>query len=350
MRRDSLLALVVLLLLLFCHSACAQSILHIYPGARPAALGDCFVAVADDASACYWNPGGLSFIEKQVDAVGMFTELVPDWGDVYYWYGAAAVKVGTADVVAASISYLTYGEQVYYDEHSVEQARYDATETAVSLAYCRGLWNQVGLGVNLKYINSSLWTEEIVTEGDGTGSGWGVDAGVLYRVDHPISSATGTIALGAAVRHMGPDLDFEGYPENMRPEDYDPSLPTTLALGASYGVADGRIRGGLICAEYEQSLVSEDSNPILHAGMEAYLSLGFMFGVADAQSGVIDRLSGRLGYVHDEDGEVKDISYGFGFGLLSENGLVASLDVASVARAEGLERPWRFCLSLGYDF
>jgi len=33
--------------------------LRVAPGARPAGMGECFVSIADDASATYWNPAGL---------------------------------------------------------------------------------------------------------------------------------------------------------------------------------------------------------------------------------------------------------------------------------------------------
>jgi len=61
----------------------AQS-LYIQPGARPAGMGDCFVAIADDATACFWNPAGLAFLESRHNFALMHTRLVPDWEDVYY--------------------------------------------------------------------------------------------------------------------------------------------------------------------------------------------------------------------------------------------------------------------------
>ncbi len=46
-------------------------------GARPAALGDAYVAVVQDASASYWNPAGLLGIEHN-DALGAHNEWIQD--------------------------------------------------------------------------------------------------------------------------------------------------------------------------------------------------------------------------------------------------------------------------------
>ncbi len=42
----------------------AQS-LYIQPGARPAGMGDCYVAIADDATACFWNLASESISKAQ---------------------------------------------------------------------------------------------------------------------------------------------------------------------------------------------------------------------------------------------------------------------------------------------
>jgi hypothetical protein len=50
--------------------------------------------------------------------------------------------------------------------------------------------------------------------------------------------------------------------------------------------------------------------------------------------------------VHDEDGELKGFSYGFGLTVRSGVGPI-SLDVANVPQAEELSRPWRMGASIG---
>ena len=89
----------------------AQS-LYIHPGARPEGMGDAFVSIADDATACWWNPAGLAFLEHTYNVSLMHSRLVPDWEDVYYEYAAYAQLFEGLGTVAGSLFYLSYGEQL----------------------------------------------------------------------------------------------------------------------------------------------------------------------------------------------------------------------------------------------
>ena len=53
--------------------------LGIGPGARPTGMGDSFVAIADDATATYWNPAGLGF-QTGKEATLMHVNWLPGFG------------------------------------------------------------------------------------------------------------------------------------------------------------------------------------------------------------------------------------------------------------------------------
>lgn len=68
------ISLMVLALILGSHSASKADVsaatclfLRIAPGARAAGMGESFAAVADDATATYWNPGGLGFYPLSIE-------------------------------------------------------------------------------------------------------------------------------------------------------------------------------------------------------------------------------------------------------------------------------------------
>ncbi len=46
----------------------AQARNQVFTGARPLALGEAFVAVADDGNAIYWNPAGRQRVDEISDA------------------------------------------------------------------------------------------------------------------------------------------------------------------------------------------------------------------------------------------------------------------------------------------
>ncbi|MCJ7813427.1 hypothetical protein MUP95_08970, partial [bacterium] len=65
MRKLFIIAISLILVLnavshVFAVSQAAVLFLMISPGARAAGMGEAFVALADDATAAYWNPAGLA--------------------------------------------------------------------------------------------------------------------------------------------------------------------------------------------------------------------------------------------------------------------------------------------------
>jgi hypothetical protein len=67
--------------------------LKIGAGARPAALGDAFTAVADDANAAVWNPAGLARLPRP-EIVGTHTQWLQG-GRHDALAGAYPTKAGT---------------------------------------------------------------------------------------------------------------------------------------------------------------------------------------------------------------------------------------------------------------
>ncbi|MBD3368346.1 MAG: PorV/PorQ family protein, partial [Candidatus Eisenbacteria bacterium] len=265
----------------------AQS-LYIQPGGRPAGMGDCYAAVAEDASACYWNPAGLAFMPVQKNLILMHSELVPDWGDVYYEYAAYAQKVEGLGTLAGSVTYLTYGEQVATEEGSPDPVgTFNSYEVIPSLAYATTLTENIAMGINLKFIWVDLAPESVTFgQGEGSGTTFAGDLGVLYRM------GAGRLRLGSAIQNVGPKIAY------IDEEQSDP-LPRNWKLGASYKILDDEMNELLVCGEYNKSLVIyEDffdfsTGVILNAGVEYRY---------------YDLLSLRAGYVYDEDGEIKDFS------------------------------------------
>ena len=84
MKRLTIL-LIVLALILGLHSASRADVsaatclfLRIAPGARAAGMGESFAAVADDATATYWNPGGLGFYPLSIEWIKHKIKLEPE--------------------------------------------------------------------------------------------------------------------------------------------------------------------------------------------------------------------------------------------------------------------------------
>jgi hypothetical protein len=99
-------------------------------GARALAMGGAFVAVADDATAAYWNPAGLAQLGSRE-----FTLMhAGQWGNVVKRdflnaalpgdesYGVSLYRVGVEDIPYTNNALLDYGTDGYPD---TEEAGYD---------------------------------------------------------------------------------------------------------------------------------------------------------------------------------------------------------------------------------
>jgi hypothetical protein len=300
----------------------AQS-LYIQPGARPAGMGDCYVALAADASACSWNPAGLAFLDSRYNFTLMHTQLVPDWEDVYYEYAAYAQRVEGLGTIGASVIYLTYGKQIATDPDSPDPiGEFNSYEVIPSVAYGTTIGEHLAVGLNLKFVHVDLAPAQFTQDQQkGAGSTFAADFGVLYQMKD------GRLRLGGAIQHLGPRIAY------IDEEQSDP-LPRNLKVGASYALISDEMNALVVCGEVNKSLViiEDITDP----------SIGVVLG-AGGEYRYYDLLAVRGGYVHDEDGEVK--GFAFGVGLKYKN---LAFDVANVPQAEGLKRPFRFSLTAAF--
>ena len=300
----------------------AQS-LYIQPGARPAGMGDSFVAIADDATAVSWNPAGLAFIESQYNVALMHTQLVPDWDDVYYEYAAYAQRVEGLGTIGASVVYLTYGEQYATEEGDetgpTELGTFNSFEVIPSVAYGTAIGENLAVGLALKFVYVDLAPAEYTwNKEEGSGSTFAADVGVLYRM------LERKLRLGGAIQHVGPRISYAD-------EGKSDPLPRNLKLGASYVLLNDEMNELTIAGEYNKSLVIVED--IADPTIGVILNVG-------AEYCYYDLLALRLGYVYDDDGDVKDLAYGMGLNYRN-----FAFDIANVPQAEGLKRPFRFSLT-----
>lgn len=180
----------------------ANDFLRIGVGARPLAMGGAFVALADDASAFYWNPAGIT----QADRISIHFDHVPMFGGIAQ-YNAANVTIGFDNQYAVGLSWVRlgvddiprYSSLLGTRSDRLTRALYRSTgeatgyfgdmQDAVLVSFSRSLYfdwyvgtgfadNKIPLelsfGLTGKYINHKL--------DDKKGTGQGLDAGVLLKM------------------------------------------------------------------------------------------------------------------------------------------------------------------------
>jgi hypothetical protein len=132
----------------------AFQFLKIGVGARGVALGETFTAIANDVSALYWNPAGLTqFSDNQV----MFAHtgyLV----DLKHEFVGAAYHLTPNDAIGASVTSLYTDEMpVTTETQPFGTGRYFRYgDLAFGLTYGRKMTDQFSFGVTLRYAEETL--------------------------------------------------------------------------------------------------------------------------------------------------------------------------------------------------
>jgi hypothetical protein len=206
MRR--LLPAAILLFALAAQGAETASFLDIGVGARALGMGGAYTALADDVNALYWNPAGLSKLEKR-EATASHAEMFESTRLDFLAY-AHPTSQGT---FAAGLTYLSQGKLDGRDGLGRQTAGYDASDAAVSLGYARKL-DVAELGATVKYLQSHI-------AGTQT-QGLAADLGAKRAFDR--------VSVGAALRNLGPGLKYQ---------DQRNDLPLRLAVGAAYRFTGG---------------------------------------------------------------------------------------------------------------
>jgi len=150
------------------------SFLKIGAGAKATALGGAFVAVADDASAGYWNPAGLAQLKGPIISLADRTPVM----DTNYASIAIASPAWWFGFVGLNAIYYGSGDVATYNDYGVSTGTLTDREAAIILSYAYNL-NQLLLGANAKYIYQEMNADDI---GSSNYDGIGADVAVLYKV------------------------------------------------------------------------------------------------------------------------------------------------------------------------
>ena len=194
-------------------------------GARALGMGSAFVAVADDATATYWNPAGLTKVKKHSfsamysdtfstgDGSWLSRGLVT-YNFVNYVYqiedigslGLSWIRLGIDDIPRTTFidinnngflgdfqdkngNGIKEDGEPYIDKPEVAEY-FSNTDNALLISYARQVHPWVAVGGNLKLLNQSIF--------QNSGNGFGIDVGLIaepykgLRLGAMLLDATGT--------------------------------------------------------------------------------------------------------------------------------------------------------------
>ncbi|MEJ2635769.1 MAG: PorV/PorQ family protein [Calditrichia bacterium] len=182
----------------------AANFLTIPVGARAASMGGAFVAIANDVSTIFWNPGGLSRLPQSEFNITHANWLV---GTDLNWLGIA-FKFGSS-ALGVSINQLDYGKEEITTALNPEGTgeKWSAQDIAAGLTYSRNLTDRFSVGGSVKYIQQKIAHE--------SASAVGFDVGLLFTTD------LRGLRLGMNICNFGSELRMNGE-DLLQPVDIDP--------------------------------------------------------------------------------------------------------------------------------
>ena len=218
---------------IFAQGESAVPFLLISPNSRASAMGEAGVALANDASAIFWNPAGLAFQDGREISI-THAKWLPQFNqsDLFYDFFTFSNHIESlGGTVAASVTYLSLGEFIKTGSGGPEEiGRFKSFEYAVTAGYGTKVSQSLGLGVNLRLIHSSLsplGTEQ--EQGKGIATSISFDVAALYKptdFEFPLLGLGlgDRLSIGVNLSNMGPKIAY------IDAAQADP-LPTNLRLG-----------------------------------------------------------------------------------------------------------------------
>ncbi|HPR17741.1 MAG TPA: PorV/PorQ family protein [Candidatus Cloacimonadota bacterium] len=377
------LALILAVIIPVTMNAISESALMymlIEPGSRSAAMGQAYVAQADDGFAGYWNPGALAFNRKNQFASmysNWFGEVFPD---IYYFFAAWDNYYEDIGNIGINATYMSYGKQERTDLNGHSDGTFSSYDMCAAVTYGYQASPKTGLGITFKFIYSDLapqGTGETEQDENGLGISYAFDLGLKHKgADFGqilVSPYNGLIAAYNGIGSLagfGPanyskysipieKLDFGFNLQNIGPnityinESQADPLPMNWRMGFSYRVLDSQYNKLRINADMNKLLANDD--PVYQRIFTAWtddfntqtddagkkiddfssihnfinsLELREIIWCIGAEYEYLDLLSLRGGYYLDRAGDVKGPSFGFGVHYLLNKAYLIGIDYA----------------------
>ncbi len=172
----------------------AAQFLKVDVGARAIAMGGCFGALANDASALYWNPAGIANITG-IEATFTHTNWI---ADITHDFVGVVFALPHQTAVGLSAVYQTMGE---IEQTTIEQPKgtgltFTSHDFAIGLTYARAMTDFINVGITGKVIYQKIWNESAL--------GFGVDVGML------LDTGVRGFKVAMTMTNFGTDLKLDG--------------------------------------------------------------------------------------------------------------------------------------------
>ncbi len=203
-------------------------------GARYIGLGEASAAVVNDGYSMYWNPAGMSHVDRTEFS---FTNV--DWiSDVSLNYVSLTKPMDFGGALGFAMTVMNVGKMeettIYEPEGTGDY--FDATSYTIGVGYGRYFTDRFALGMTIKYVSERI--------SEARSGGVAIDFGTQFE------TGLNGLRMGMNIANLGPGLKFSGndlvfrYQNDPDNESVDPEnaelvtdsydLPLTFRFGMAY--------------------------------------------------------------------------------------------------------------------
>ncbi len=293
-----------LLLPLFCEAFTGTegaAFLELPVGARPAALGSAYSALAEDAYAPTWNPAGLAFLNSAELAAMHMLYLESS----SYEYGSFVIPVGSGRGLGVAVQYFRPGKITGLDASGNDIGDIGGYYANYTVAFGQSIGEAFGIGLSGNLIKAQI--------DDVSGQAFAGGGGLLYR-------PTDKWRFAAVLANAGQKLKFL---------DSEDSLPLTYRLAGAYHP----VPSWTITLEGTRQIDGLTSG---HSGVEYETPFGFSF---------------RTGYTTERTRELSAIagfSLGFSMLLWKQDFAYTWLPLSDLGSSHIISLVWHFGRAQGH--
>jgi len=213
--------------MVFCVSEAGAVFLLISPGAAAQGTGEAQVARVEDAYTSYFNPAGLSFINRD-EVVLQHCNWLPNLaGDIYFDFIGFNKRIASG-TIGGHLIYLNLGAQDQTNESGLVLGQFRSYMTALALGYSTTLKPTSSIGFNFKIYHQRLADSAVSGEGSAGSSEDGASTDLAFDLGYLLKfGKSKQHNFGLAIQNIGPPIDF------VDAEQADPA-PTNMKLGFNF--------------------------------------------------------------------------------------------------------------------
>ena len=304
----------------------AAQFLQLGVSARATGMGETFVALVDDASGAFYNPGVLALIENR-QAFFNHTNLP---AGLAHYFGSFILPTNSMGTFALSFIALTTGDiPVTVAFQGPTGENFSATEIAIGLTYSKSLTDRFAIGGTAKFIAQDLAGFDSRTVA--------FDIGTIYFAGYRHAR------LGMSISNFGPDITF-GSESDVGFESQSFPMPLTFRFGVAVDLMYSDDSKLWLTGQLNQP---NDNLRYQSIGLEyGYHDLIFLrtgFKIDEENNDILDDDGNKI---EDGSGFAESLSFGAGINL-DVSGVNGRFDV-SWTKMKNFDDLVRFSVLLGF--